>query len=47
MYADKQTELLSLWEMRQVETIEQFYKRKFNWVPENLQKELGHLMYFG
>lgn len=46
MYADKQTELLSLWEMRQVETIEQFYKRKFNWVPENLQKELGHFNVF-
>ncbi len=41
-----QTEMVSLWEMRQVETIEQFYKRKFNWVPENLQKELGHFNVF-
>ncbi|MBY0479332.1 MAG: helix-turn-helix transcriptional regulator [Chitinophagaceae bacterium] len=31
---------------RQVETIEEFYKRKFNWVPNNLHKEIGHFNVF-
>ena len=30
---NKRRESVSLWEMGQVETIEQFYKRKFDWVP--------------
>lgn len=37
---------VSLWAMRQVETIEQFYKRKFNWVPDNLKNEIGHFNVF-
>jgi AraC-like DNA-binding protein len=39
-------ELVSLWRMRKVETIEEFYKRKFNWVPENLRNEIGHFNIF-
>lgn len=39
-------ELLSLWEMTKVETIEQFYKRKFDWVPGNLRNEMGHFNVF-
>lgn len=39
-------ELLSLWEMTKVETIEQFYKRKFDWVPGNLRNEIGHFNVF-
>lgn len=42
----KQKQTVSLWEMRQVETIEQFYKRKFNWVPDHLNKEIGHFNVF-
>ncbi|NCD71864.1 helix-turn-helix domain-containing protein [Mucilaginibacter agri] len=29
-----------------VETIEDFYKGKFNWMPENLQKDMGHFNVF-
>jgi AraC family transcriptional activator of pobA len=32
--------------MDKVEKIEEFYKRKFNWIPENLQKEIGHFNVF-
>lgn len=32
--------------MNQVETIEEFYKRKFNWVPEDIRKEIGHFNVF-
>lgn len=47
MYAArKQKQTVSLWEMRKVETIEEFYKRKFNWVPETLHKEIGHFNVF-
>lgn len=42
----EQKESVSLWEMRKVETIEEFYKRKFNWVPENLKNEMGHFNVF-
>lgn len=42
MFANKQQETVSLWGMHKVETIEEFYKRKFNWVPENLKNEIGH-----
>ncbi len=43
---NKQRESVSLWEMRKVETIEEFYKRKFNWVPDNLHNEIGHFNVF-
>ncbi len=32
--------------MNKIETIEEFYKRKFDWFPENLKKELGHFNVF-
>jgi AraC-like DNA-binding protein len=32
--------------MNKVETIEDFYKRKFDWMPENLKKEIGHFNVF-
>ena len=32
--------------MRKVETIEEFYKRKFDWVPDNLRNEIGHFNVF-
>lgn len=32
--------------MSKVETIEEFYKRKFNWVPDNLKNEIGHFNVF-
>lgn len=28
--------------MSKVETIEQFYKRKFDWLPDNFRNEIGH-----
>jgi AraC family transcriptional activator of pobA len=37
---------VSLWEMRKVETIEEFYKRKFNWMPDNIRNEIGHFNVF-
>lgn len=42
----KKNDSVSLWKMRKVETIEEFYKRKFNWIPENLHKEIGHFNVF-
>ncbi len=45
-HTNKQKETVSLWEMTKVETIEQFYKRKFDWVPENLRNEIGHFNVF-
>jgi len=38
--------LVSLWTMRSVETIEEFYKRKFQGVPENIRSEIGHFNVF-
>ncbi len=32
--------------MDKIEKIEEFYKRKFNWVPENIQKDIGHFNVF-
>lgn len=32
--------------MRKVETIEEFYKRKFEGVPENIRSEIGHFNVF-
>lgn len=37
---------LSLWEMRKIETIEEFYQRKFGGVPLNLRSEIGHFNVF-
>ena len=32
--------------MRKVETIEEFYTRKFGEVPEDIRKEIGHFNVF-
>jgi AraC family transcriptional regulator, transcriptional activator of pobA len=32
--------------MSKVETIEEFYKRKFDWIPENIKNEIGHFNVF-
>ncbi|MBS1510310.1 MAG: helix-turn-helix transcriptional regulator [Bacteroidetes bacterium] len=32
--------------MNKIETIEEFYKRKFNWIPENILSEIGHFNVF-
>lgn len=32
--------------MEKAETLEEFYKRKFNWIPENLKNDLGHFNLF-
>jgi AraC family transcriptional activator of pobA len=32
--------------MDKIETIEEFYKRKFNWIPENIRDEIGHFNIF-
>lgn len=32
--------------MNKVETIEDFYKKKFDWLPENLKNEIGHFNVF-
>jgi len=37
---------VSLWDMNKVESIEEFYKRKFNWLPENIRNEIGHFNVF-
>lgn len=37
---------VSLWEMRKVETIEEFYKNKFDWIPDNIKNEIGHFNVF-
>ncbi len=29
-----------------METIEEFYKRKFDWIPDNLRKDIGHFNIF-
>lgn len=38
--------LVSLWKMSKIETIEEFYKRKFGWMPDNIRKEIGHFNVF-
>ena len=43
---NKHQKSVSLWEMGKVETIEDFYKRKFNWMPENIRNEIGHFNIF-
>lgn len=32
--------------MRKIETIEEFYKRKFDWIPDNIKNEIGHFNVF-
>jgi AraC family transcriptional regulator, transcriptional activator of pobA len=32
--------------MNKVETIEEFYKRKFDWMPDNIRNEMGHFNVF-
>jgi AraC-like DNA-binding protein len=32
--------------MNKVETLEEFYKRKFDWVPDNIRNEIGHFNVF-
>src|SRR5260221_9957626 len=32
--------------MNRVETIEEFYKRKFDWMPDNIRNEIGHFNVF-
>jgi len=32
--------------MEKTETIEEFYKRKFDWMPDNLKNEIGHFNVF-
>ncbi|WP_332910279.1 hypothetical protein [Algoriphagus boritolerans] len=32
--------------MEKAESLEEFYKRKFNWIPENLKQDLGHFNLF-
>lgn len=42
----EKTKSLRLWDMASIETIADFYKRKFNQLPEDLQLELGHFNVF-
>jgi AraC family transcriptional activator of pobA len=44
--AENRRELVSLWKMRNIETIEEFYKRKFGGMPEDIRKEIGHFNVF-
>jgi len=37
---------VNLWEMSKVETIEEFYRRKFDWMPDNIRNEIGHFNVF-
>jgi AraC-like DNA-binding protein len=32
--------------MDKIESIEEFYQRKFNWIPDNIRKEIGHFNVF-
>ena len=32
--------------MDKIETIEEFYKRKFDWIPDNIRNEIGHFNVF-
>jgi len=32
--------------MNKIETIEEFYNRKFDWMPDNIRKEIGHFNLF-
>jgi AraC-like DNA-binding protein len=37
---------VNLREMNKVETLEEFYKRKFDWLPDNFRNEIGHFNVF-
>jgi AraC family transcriptional regulator, transcriptional activator of pobA len=37
---------VSLWKMSKVESIEEFYQRKFDWIPDNIRNEIGHFNVF-
>ncbi len=37
---------VDLWTMRKVETLEEFYKAKNYWLPENLRNDIGHFNVF-
>jgi AraC family transcriptional regulator, transcriptional activator of pobA len=37
---------VNLWQMSKVETIKEFYNRKFGWLPDNLRNEIGHFNVF-
>ena len=43
---NNQQELVSLWVMRKIETIEEFYMRKFGGIPDDIRKEIGHFNVF-
>ena len=43
---NKTGKLVSLWEMSKVESIEEFYQRKFDWIPDNIRNEIGHFNVF-
>jgi AraC family transcriptional regulator, transcriptional activator of pobA len=32
--------------MKEIESLEEFYKRKFDWMPDNLRNEIGHFNVF-
>ncbi len=32
--------------MEKIESLEEFYQRKFNWIPENLKNDQGHFNLF-
>lgn len=38
--------MANLWNMTRVETIEEFYQRKFGWMPDAIRKEIGHFNVF-
>ncbi|MFM9949358.1 MAG: hypothetical protein ACKV1O_15580 [Saprospiraceae bacterium] len=33
--------------MDKIESLEDFYKRKFDWMPDNIRNEIGHFNVFG
>lgn len=43
---NKSPKFVSLWEMSKIETIEEFYQRKFNWIPDTIRNEIGHFNVF-
>ena len=32
--------------MEKIESLEEFYRRKFDWIPNNLKNEIGHFNIF-
>lgn len=37
---------VNLWAMSKIETLEEFYKNKLDWMPENIRNEIGHFNVF-